>query len=388
MIAQENHYIPDLPTPPGETLLETLEVKQMSQAELADRMGRPRKTINEIIRGKTSITSETALQLEMVLGIPASFWNKRERDYQEALARLQQQRDLEQWINWIDEMPYKELMKQEWIPTKTQPTEILRSILFFFGVVSPEQWEVIWGQKLNVAFRRSTAYSSDDFAVASWLRRAELLAQDVVCAEYDESKFRKALNEIKALTMEYPRPELYQQTLVDICRNCGVALVLVPKISKIRVFGASQWLSPRKAMIVISFYYKTDDSFWYTFFHEAAHILLHSKKDVYIHLEDNEGYSSSDIENQANQFARDLLIPQETLMEFVRTRRTSKHGEPFFDESDICNFAEQVGVAPSIVVGRLQYDKIMQQKYKNNLKTRLDLIDEQVIVTQVGESFN
>ena len=54
-------------------------------AELAESTGRPRKTINEIIAGKAEITAETALQLERVLGIPASFWNNLERNYQESL---------------------------------------------------------------------------------------------------------------------------------------------------------------------------------------------------------------------------------------------------------------------------------------------------------------
>lgn len=382
MTAQEHYYVPDLPTSPGETLLETLETLQMSQAELAERMGRPRKTINEIIRGKTAITPETAIQLEMVLGIPAAFWNKREINYQEAMARLQQQTLLEQWVEWVEKIPYKELMKQKWIPNQTAPTEIVKALLTFFGVVSPDQWGVIWKNKLNVAFRRSTAYSTDDFAVAAWLRRAELMAQDIECVEYDEGKFRKVLEAVKLLTAETPRPELYQQRIVEICRNAGVAVVIVPRISGSRVFGASQWLSPRKAMIAISLYFKTDDGFWYTFFHEAAHILFHSKKEVYINLEDAEGYSSSELETQANQFARDFLVPEDKLAEFVRTRKRTSKGEPYFDEKHICRFAKQLGITPSIVVGRLQFDKLMQPSYRNEFKTRLDFVDDRVIITK------
>ena len=77
----QNQYTPDYVSPPGETLQEVLEERGMSQAELAERTGRPKKTINEIINGKAAITPETALQLERVLGIPASFWNNRERRY-------------------------------------------------------------------------------------------------------------------------------------------------------------------------------------------------------------------------------------------------------------------------------------------------------------------
>ena len=84
----DQSFQPDYAVPPGETLKETLETIGMSQAELAERTGRPKKTINEIIMGKAAITSETALQLERVLGVPASFWNNLERNYQERLARI------------------------------------------------------------------------------------------------------------------------------------------------------------------------------------------------------------------------------------------------------------------------------------------------------------
>ena len=78
--------------PPGETLRETLETIGMTQVELAERTGRPKKKINEIIEGKAPITAKTTLQLERVLGIPASFWNNLERNYQEAKVRLKESR--------------------------------------------------------------------------------------------------------------------------------------------------------------------------------------------------------------------------------------------------------------------------------------------------------
>jgi HTH-type transcriptional regulator/antitoxin HigA len=80
----QNAYRPESVSLPGETLLEALETLEMSQAELARRMGRPVKTINEIIEGKAAITAETALQLEQVLRIPVSFWLKREQQFRES----------------------------------------------------------------------------------------------------------------------------------------------------------------------------------------------------------------------------------------------------------------------------------------------------------------
>ena len=108
MIKQtHNEYLPDYVSPPGETLLETIEALGMSQAALAERTGRPKKTINEIINGKSSITPETALQLERVVGVPASFWNKRESNYREFLARKGEQERLQKQVEWLKKLPPK-----------------------------------------------------------------------------------------------------------------------------------------------------------------------------------------------------------------------------------------------------------------------------------------
>jgi len=90
--------------PEGVTLSETLEALGMSQADLAERTGRPKKTINEIVKGKAAITPETALQFERVLGIPASFWNNLERDYRETVARLEEHQRLQRHVECA---PYK-----------------------------------------------------------------------------------------------------------------------------------------------------------------------------------------------------------------------------------------------------------------------------------------
>ncbi len=89
-------YAPEEISPPGETLRDLLEEKGITQAELATRMGRPRKTIHEIIAGKAAITHETALQLGLVTGVAAGFWNARERRYRSYRAALDEKRRLEQ----------------------------------------------------------------------------------------------------------------------------------------------------------------------------------------------------------------------------------------------------------------------------------------------------
>ena len=119
-----NQYLPDYVSPPGETLLEVLEEIGMSQADLAERTGRPKKTISEIINGKAAITPDTALQLERVLGIPASFWNSREQKYRAFLARQQEQSRLQEQIAWLDKVPVNEMVKVGWIEKSKQKVVI------------------------------------------------------------------------------------------------------------------------------------------------------------------------------------------------------------------------------------------------------------------------
>ncbi|CAB4164921.1 VapI Plasmid maintenance system antidote protein [uncultured Caudovirales phage] len=76
-------------TPPGDTLRETLKAKGITQKLLAETMGRPMKTISEIIHAKARITEHTALELEHALGIPANLWMALETNYRIALARGQ-----------------------------------------------------------------------------------------------------------------------------------------------------------------------------------------------------------------------------------------------------------------------------------------------------------
>ena len=357
----QNQYAPDYVSPPGETLLELLEDRGMSQAELARRTGRPKKTINEIIQGKTTITPKTALQLERVLGTPADFWNNRERQYRQHLARLEENTELAAQVEWLQNFPIKEIVKRGWIEGGDNVLQQLREVLNFFGVASPDQWEAIWClDQSSVVFRKTTAYQSERGAIAAWLRQGELQAQEIDCRPFDDETFQQSLvEEIRPLTVE--PPEVFQPELERLCAQAGVAVVFLPQLPRARVSGATRWLTPKKALIQLSLRYKTDDHLWFTFFHEAGHILLHGKRDLF--LEDGTLDEEQEKEEEANRFAADTLIPPDDLARFLaqpQAVRRSKQG--------IRDFAHSLGIAPGIVVGRLQHDGDLPHSHCNDLK--------------------
>jgi HTH-type transcriptional regulator/antitoxin HigA len=362
-----NQYSPDFVTPPGETLQETLEAIGMSQAELAERTGRPKKTINEIIKGKAAISPETALQLERVLGVPASFWNSRERQYREDQARVAEQEKLKEQVEWLARLPINAMVNLGWIKKFRDKVQQLLEVLTFFGVASPQELQNFWDRRV-VNFRMSPNLEANQWTALAWLRKGEIEAKKFNCPSYDLKTFRNALSQIRALTIS--GPETFHLRMISLCADSGVAVVLTPEIPGIRVSGAARWLTPAKAMIQLNLRYKTNDHFWFTFFHEAAHILKHDKRLTFIEELPTGGallgQTSGEMEEEANRFAANFLIPAGNYHRLIRKRTLSKE--------TIKKFADDMGIAPGIVVGRLQHDGHIPYNYYNDLKLKFEWV--------------
>jgi HTH-type transcriptional regulator/antitoxin HigA len=352
-------FVPDYAVPPGITLHEMLEHFGISQAELAERTGRPKKTINEIVKGKAAITPETALQLERALGPRASFWNSLEQNYRAALARMNEREKLAGHVDWLSNFPVRALIERDWLIRSEDKVTLLQHLLRFFGVASPEAWAEVWrSPQQAISFRQAASKPADVGALTSWLRKGEMLGRELACAPYDEARFKTALQEIRSLTAEEPNKACSEAK--RLCASAGVAFVLVPELPKLRICGATRWLSPEKALVQLSLFYKRDDQFWFSFFHEAGHILLHGKKDIFV---EQERGSKDREEQEANAFAANYLIPAIEFEDFV--------AQADFSSSAIKKFAETLGVSASIVVGRLQHDKLIGFNERNELHTRL-----------------
>src|ERR1039458_8446842 len=118
MAAEQMTWQRDWAVAPGEILLEAIQDRGMSQSDLARRMGRPIKTINEIVNGKAAITPDTAIQLEMTLGVEAPFWNNIESAYRAHLARERADADLSEHVAWAAKFPLKDLVQHRLINRK------------------------------------------------------------------------------------------------------------------------------------------------------------------------------------------------------------------------------------------------------------------------------
>ena len=350
---------------PGETVLEYLEFFEWSQRDLARRTGITPKTISEVCNGKAAISPVTALALEKAFQRPAGFWLGLQRQYDESVARAQETDLFTQWDQWAHNFPLREMKKYRFsLPNGRSDVDTLLS---FFGVSSPHSWEQVW-KSANVSYRQTRRFATREESIVAWIRQVELLAREFDLAEFDEGRLRSSIEELRQLT------KLKVDNIIDpvqkLCAAAGVAVVWVPELPNTGISGCARWLSDTKAVVGLTLRYKTDDQMWFTFFHEIGHILLHKNRRSFV--VDNAANDLSDhvvdpemqqYESEANRFAADTLIPPYALEEFIR-RNT-------FTSEAIHEFAEEVGVGPGIVVGRLQHDQILKNYQGNTLKQKL-----------------
>jgi len=348
---------PDVAIPPGEVLAETLEARGMSQADLARRMGRPVQAINEIVQGAKEITAETALQLEKVLGTPAHVWTRLETDYRFIKARLADHEQLKREIPLARKCPYRAMAKWGWVPQVIDGTHRVQALLAFFGVASLRQVRLT----CEVAFRKSERMQASPEALAAWLRQGEREAHDVETGPFNEEAVRSFLPEMRGMTLQ--NPETFEPRLKKALAERGVALVLVPHLPGTGAHGATRWLGDR-AVVQMSIRYRWEDVFWFSLFHELAHVLLHPRRKVFV---ERPHERKDEMEKAADRFASDQLIPSASYESFVKG--LPRHQ---ISAAAVVAFARMQGIAPSVVVGRLQHDKHVPHEQLNGLRRRFE----------------
>lgn len=363
---------------PGIYLEEKLLSLGMSQIELSKRTGITTKTINSIVKGTAPISPETAMSFSIVLGESAEYWLELEAKYQLTKVNAIKEETLKSEVSFLKKINYNEMVKAGWLRKETIDINKLKRLYEFFGVSSKEQLYPVWSQ-LEVNYRTSTVYKKKHYNIMAWLRRGELLARDISCKPYTVANFKKALHECRKLTT-LPFGDCCTK-IQKLCSNAGVAVVFVRELPGVATSGAAHWIDKEKALIQLSLRGKVDDKFWFNFFHEAGHILLHGRKEQFI---DNnaKGFSIKMDEDantpylteenklkeaEADEFSGNFLIPKRSFSKFVSIRQ--------FDEISVKAFAKSEGISPGIVVGQLQNKGYIGWSRLTNLKQRYDFPD-------------
>lgn len=337
-------YRPESVSPPGESLMETLEFLGMTQAELGERAGLSHKTVNQIIAGKAPITENNALAFERVLGIPARFWLSRESKYREHLARRKERLLSHDHIEWARRFPYKKMSDFGWVEPTSKAEDKAWQLLRFFGVSDRDCWRSVWTSPQG-AFRQTSRAEKQLEIVSAWLRHGEIRAQKMDTPKFNEDAFSESVTELRKLTLE-THPTEFLRGIRQACADAGVRFLLIRELPSLGIYGVTRWFGG-VPLIQQSLLLKTHDHFWFTFFHETRHVMQKVKKHMFL---EGKMLTEEDQkrEKDANRFAGDLLIPPAEYEAFIDREN--------FEKSAIRSFARSIDIHPGIVVGRLQRD--------------------------------
>lgn len=348
-------FSPDWVSPPGRTVTELLRHHGMSREEFASESSLVDEEVQLLFDGKMPITVKIANHLEQSIGGSVEFWIARDFQYREDAERL-----FGSDKEWLRKLPVSDMRRFGWLEASPTPSDETKCCLDFFGVESVAKWHEKYDYlEEAVLFRRSENFDSRPASVAAWLRMGELEAARIKCKRWSPGKFQESLEEVRKLTRKKD-PNVFLPRLRELCAACGVALVVARTPSGCPASGATRFLNDRKAMLLLSFRHMTDDHFWFSFFHEAAHLILHHPHEFMV---EGVGDRTAAFEEEANEFAQDTIVPDEYVAEMKQLKSRS---------IDIMRFARKVGVSPGLIVGQLQHRKILSFNQQNRLKQRYE----------------
>lgn len=336
MVTKSLTYNPNFTIHPGRTLEENLEFLKMSQAELSLRTGISEKHISQIINGESPITPETAIKLERTIGISAGFWNSLQGNYDIACSRIVAEKRNEQEIELAKKYNYNELASFKLVPAVSDWIERVKNLLALFKVDSLQYVPQIE----KIAFKQSVG-KINDYSLFAWLRFGEIEAEKLKVGKFDETKLKQSFAELKKLTF---LPKDFYKTLQNICADCGVFVVYTPYFKNTKVNGAVRWFGDNP-LIQLNSRGAYSDTFWFTFFHEIGHILLHGKKGKFL---DFDGDVKNEKEKEADTLAADILIPEIEYRRLISKKTLAL--------KEVVDFSNSLGVDFSLLAGRFAHD--------------------------------
>jgi HTH-type transcriptional regulator / antitoxin HigA len=346
-------FQPNWASPPGDTIADIMEDRGWKIPDFAERIGFTVESANDLLLGRVTITVRVARTLEKVVGGSAEFWVARDSQFREDATRLSAADE-----EWLGALPLGDMIRYGWLQPAPRPSEEAEAGLHLFGLPSVAAWRQTYGSlQAAAAYRTSPSFDSKPGSLAAWLRQGEIVADQTSCSPWNAETFKAALFEARRLTLE-KNPDRFVPALRELCSGCGVAVAIVRAPQGCRASGATKFLTPEKALLLLSFRYLSDDQFWFTFFHEAGHLLLHGQGMTFLEGLDVE---SDKQEQEANDFAERVLIPENARSSFLTVSPEVR---------SIARFAKAIGIAPGIVVGQLQHYGRIRRNHFNGMKRR------------------
>lgn len=353
---------PNWASPPGATIARVMKAREIDSAEFADAVGLKAQEFEALLQGKLRLSEKLAEALAEQLGSTARFWLARDKDYMKELARLGDA-DMTAVDQWAQSMPLASMRRFGWLPADSRAKAVRdKALLSFFDCKSIQQW----GQRYSagvgaVAFRTSLAFASDGMATLVWLRAGEAQLSPRPNAQFDREEFERILPSLKRVSA-FKHPATILQRLREACGAVGVSITTARAPDGCRASGASWFDAKGRPVIHLSFRHLSEDHFWFTFFHEAAHIILHGQPHIDGEGVEVMGADSETQENEANAYAQEILLSDEIRQDLIDRQRLSA--------KDILQAAKNAKVTAGVIVGQLEKAKVIQHGKFSFLKHR------------------
>ena len=338
--------------PPGATIKEQISDRGINQKEFSARMDMSEKHISKLINGEVQLTVDVARRLEMVLGLPTQFWCNLEAVYRETIAKINDENSMDEDMEIVKKIPYNEMSKNGWIEETIKPQDRVIRLRQYFEIVKLSLLKESFLP--HIATRKLSMTEKSDFALLAWAQRAKLEARYIKTKPINVNALMEYIPTIRAMTTE--GPDVFCPELIKILSDCGIAMVFLPHIGGSFLHGAT-FLDGKKIVVGLTVRGKDADKFWFSLFHELAHIILG-------HIDKQDDITDVD-ETLADEFAKNTLIPQKAYDNFIANKEFSK--------TSMLEFARKEGIDVGILVGRLQKENHIQYNWHNDLKTKYEL---------------
>lgn len=330
---------------PGEILQEKISSSCMSRKELALRTCVTEKHICTVINGYRSISTSFARKLGYVFE-NTEYWLNLQAEYDSYQLLLQEENNVtEEEIsilkNLKDIISY--LIKSEYIHNSCSDVSKVIQLRNFLKISNLTHIPKI---TYNAAYRIQLTNNIriDPYVLFAWQRLCEIETENIIIDKsININLLKNNVDNIKNLMFKNISEGI--RDIQDIFKECGIKFKIVKNFRGAPVQGFIKETADRQLILCLTIRGKRADCFWFTLFHEIAHILNGDYKSRFVDFDSVHSIA----EEMADQYSSDTLIAPDLYHEFILSCECTSW-------NNIIHFAESVGVQPFIVLGRLQND--------------------------------
>lgn len=334
---------------PGYYISDIIEDMGISQAEFATRLGTNTKTLSCLLNGQANITNDLAKKLSIMMGTSVDVWLNLQSSYDRKLIEIQQAKDFDGQKEIVKMIDYKYFVEVVGLPVTKVIEEKIANLC---GWLKISDLRIMLKQDFLVNYRTGVADIKEKNIINSraWIQTAINFSNRIDTKPYDADRLKSYLPELRSMTVQ--SPNIFLPRMREIFAECGVAFVLLPNLKNCGVNGAVKWVDDERVVLAMNNRRLDADIFWFSLFHEIKHVLQRKVKTVFVSYSEGEMQEANkQLEDEADVFATNYLIPQAAFRRFAPTK--------YISDAEIIEFAKSINVHPGIVAGRLQHEGIL-----------------------------